>query len=61
MKYGDFSKLLNAQRDDARFGFQFKDGAQQFVDNLLAVLFPHFSVELLSSPEQIASMTIARS
>jgi serine O-acetyltransferase len=58
MKYGDFSKLLNAQRDDARFGFQFKDGAQQFVDNLLAVLFPHFSVELLSSPEQIASRLV---
>ena len=58
MKHADFSSLLCNHRDDARFGFQFKEGSEQFVHNLLALLFPHFSTERLSSAEQIASRLV---
>jgi serine O-acetyltransferase len=53
-----FVDHLNAHRDEARFGFQLKDGSERFVDNLMAALFPHFSKELLSTPEQIASRLV---
>jgi serine O-acetyltransferase len=58
MKHQNFAEHLHEHRDDARFGFQFKEGSEQFVDNLLALLFPHFSTERLSSPEQIASRLV---
>jgi serine O-acetyltransferase len=58
MKYDDFSRKLNERRNDLRFGFQFKDGSERFVDNLLAVLFPHFCKERLNTPEQIASRLV---
>jgi serine O-acetyltransferase len=58
MKYPRFAEHLIQHRDDARFGFQFKEGTERFVDNLLAVLFPHFSKERLTSAEQIASRLV---
>jgi serine O-acetyltransferase len=58
MNHADFAEQLNSHRDDARFGFQFKHGAERFVDDLLAVLFPHFSKERLNSGQQIASRLV---
>lgn len=58
MDYKAFAQLLNAHRNDAKFGFQFKDGTERFVDNLLAVLFPHFCKERLSSADQISSRLV---
>jgi len=37
-----FAADLKARRDSASFGLQLKQSAQQFTDDLLAVLFPHF-------------------
>jgi len=45
MKYDEFAKMLKERRDDHSLGFQLKKGTQEFVDNLLAVLFPHFCKE----------------
>jgi serine O-acetyltransferase len=58
MKHSDFADHLNAHRDDARFGFLFKHGAERLVDDLLAVLYPHFSKERLNSGQQIASRLV---
>ncbi len=58
MDHKAFAQLLNAHRNDAKFGFQFKDGTERFVDNLLAVLFPHFCKERLSSADQISSRLV---
>jgi serine O-acetyltransferase len=58
MKYVQFADHLIQHRDDARFGFQFKETAQRLVNELLALLFPHFSSEKLTSAEQIASRLI---
>jgi serine O-acetyltransferase len=45
MNYDEFAKTLKERRDDHSLGFQLKKGTQEFVDNLLAVLFPHFCKE----------------
>ncbi len=37
-----FAAELKAHRDSLTFGVQLKQGAQEFTDALLAVLFPHF-------------------
>jgi serine O-acetyltransferase len=37
-----FAAELKARRDSLAFGVQLKQGAQEFTDELLAVLFPHF-------------------
>lgn len=37
-----FAAELKARRDSLAFGVQLKQGAQEFTDALLAVLFPHF-------------------
>ncbi len=37
-----FAETLKAQRDAATFGLQLKQSAQQWTDDLLAALFPHF-------------------
>jgi len=58
MEQKTFAQILHEHRDDAKFGFQFKDGTERFVDNLLAVLFPHFCKERLSSADQIASRLV---
>lgn len=41
----DFAADLKARRDSATFGLQLKQSAQQFTDDLMAVLFPHFCQE----------------
>ena len=40
-----FAADLKAHRDSLTFGVQLKRSAQQFTDDLLAVLFPHFCQE----------------
>ena len=44
-RFRAFAADLQKRRDSATFGFQLKQGAQQFTDELLAVLFPHFGRE----------------
>ncbi|MHB8838673.1 MAG: serine O-acetyltransferase EpsC [Gemmatimonadaceae bacterium] len=44
-RFQAFADDLKARRDSATFGFQLKQSAQQFTDDLLAVLFPHFCRE----------------
>ncbi len=58
MKFADFAGRLHDHRNDARFGFQFKQGSERFVDNLLALLFPHFCTERLSSADQIEARIV---
>jgi serine O-acetyltransferase len=58
MEHHAFAQILNAHRDDVKFGFQFKDGSERFVDNLMAVLFPHFCKERLGTADQIASRLV---
>jgi serine O-acetyltransferase len=58
MKYGEFSQALLEQRDDHALGFQVKEGTREFVDNLLAVLFPHFCKERFSSAEELGSRLV---
>lgn len=53
-----FAATLKARRDDHSLGYQLKKGTQTFVDNLLAVLFPHFCQEGLSTEEEIGSRLI---
>ncbi len=54
-KYTDFAKILKERRDDHSMGFALKRGVQKFIDELLAILFPHFSQENISSIEEIES------
>jgi serine O-acetyltransferase len=53
-----FAATLKTRRDDHALGYQLKKGTQTFVDNLLAVLFPHFCQEGLSTKEEIQSRII---
>jgi serine O-acetyltransferase len=58
MKYEEFAKILKEQRDDHSLGFQMKKETQEFVDNMLAVLFPHFCKEGFFTSEEIESHLI---
>lgn len=58
MKYDEFAKMLKERRDDHSLGFQLKKGTQEFVDNLLAVLFPHFCKEGFFTFEEIQSRLV---
>jgi serine O-acetyltransferase len=58
LKYNDFAKTLKERRDDHSLGFQLKKGTQEFIDNLLAVLFPHFCKEGFFTLEEIDSRLI---
>ncbi len=49
----DFAATLKSRRDDHSLGYQLKKGTQTFVDNLLAVMFPHFCQEGLSTAAEI--------
>jgi serine O-acetyltransferase len=51
--YKEFSGILKERRDDHYLGVQLKKGAEEFVDELLAVLFPHFCEEGLSTKKEI--------
>jgi serine O-acetyltransferase len=54
----DFAATLKARRDDHALGYRLKKGTQIFVDNLLAILFPHFCQEGLSTSEEIESRLV---
>ena len=58
MNYDEFAKTLKERRDDHSLGFQMKKGAQEYVDNLLAVLFPHFCKEGFFTLEEIKSRLV---
>ena len=53
--YNEFARTLKGKRDDHALGFQLKRGSQAFVDNLLAVMFPHFCKEGFFTEEEIHS------
>jgi len=44
--YNGFAQTLKERRDDHSLGFQLKKGTQEFIENLLAILFPHFCKEM---------------
>jgi hypothetical protein len=58
MKYDAFAKTLKERRDDHSLGFQLKKETQEFVDNMLAVLFPHFCKEGFFTKEEIESRLV---
>jgi len=58
MKHAQFSQTLLERRDDHALGFQVKEGTREFVDNLLALLFPHFCKERFSSAEELGSRLV---
>ena len=58
MKYKEFTKTLKERRDDHSLGFQMKKETQEFVDNILAVLFPHFCKEGFFTAEEIESRLV---
>ncbi len=57
-RFLSFATTLKARRDDHSLGYQLKKGTQTFVDNLLAILFPHFCEEGLFTMEEIGSRLI---
>jgi serine O-acetyltransferase len=58
MEYDEFAQTLKVRRDDHSLGFQMKKETQAFVDNLLAVLFPHFCKEGFFTKEEIESRLV---
>ncbi len=50
-----FAQTLKDRRDNHTLGVQLKQGAQQFVDELLAVMFPHFCKEMYFTAPEIES------
>jgi serine O-acetyltransferase len=56
--YKGFAQTLKERRDDHALGFQLKKGTQEFVENLLAVLFPHFCKEMFYTKEEIESRLV---
>jgi serine O-acetyltransferase len=53
--YDEFATTLKERRDNHSLGVQLKKGAQDFAENLLAILFPHFCKEEISAAKEIAS------
>lgn len=58
MEYNEFARVLKERRDDHSLGFQLKKGTQEFVDTMLAVLFPHFCKEGFITTEEIESRLV---
>jgi serine O-acetyltransferase len=56
--YHEFAQTLKERRDDHSLGFQLKKGTQEFVENLLAILFPHFCKEMFYTREEIESRVV---
>lgn len=56
--YHEFAQTLKERRDDHSLGFQLKKGTQEFVENLLAILFPHFCKEMFYTKEEIESRLV---
>ncbi len=54
----DFAAVLKNRRDDHSLGYKLKKQTQTFVDNLLAILFPHFCQEGLSSIEELQARLV---
>jgi len=54
-----FAAELKARRDSLSFGVQLKHSAQEFTDELLAVLFPHFCREKYSTAHEIEARLAA--
>ncbi len=50
-----FAEQLRERRERHALGPQLKESTEEFVDNLLALLFPHFCKEELNSVEEIAA------
>ncbi len=57
-RFHDFAATLKTRRDDHSLGYQLKKGTQTFVDNLLAILFPHFCQEGLFTAVEIESRLV---
>jgi serine O-acetyltransferase len=56
--YKNFAQILKDLRDDHSLGFQLKKGSQDFVDNLLAMLFPHFCKEGFFTVNEIGARLV---
>ncbi len=54
----DFAADLKSRRDDHSLGFKLKRQTHAFVDNLLAILFPHFCQEGLSTVEELEARLV---
>jgi len=54
-EYNEFAATLKERRDNHSLGLQLKKGTQEFVDTMLAVLFPHFCKEGFSTTEELES------
>ncbi len=57
-QFHQFALTLKSKRDDHSLGYRLKKGTQTFVDNLLAVLFPHFCQEGLTTSEEIEARMV---
>ncbi len=57
-RFQHFAGILKSKRDDHALGYQLNKGSHSFVDNLLAILFPHFCQEGLSTTEEIEARII---
>ncbi len=53
-----FAADLKTRRDSLTFGVQLKQGAQQWTDEMLAVLFPHFCRERYFSTAEIEAKLV---
>jgi serine O-acetyltransferase len=58
MEYHKFARTLKDRRDNHSLGFQMKKEVQEYVDNLLAVLFPHFCKEGFFTQAEIESRLV---
>ncbi len=58
LSYNNFAQILKNRRDDHSLGFQLKKGSHDFVDNLLAMLFPHFCKEGFFTTEEIGARLV---
>lgn len=56
--YTEFAHILKEQRDDHSLGFQLKKGTEEFVENLLSILFPHFCKEMFYTADEIESRIV---
>jgi serine O-acetyltransferase len=54
-----FAAQLKARRDSLTFGVQLKQSAQEFTDELLAVLFPHFCRVTYNTAQEIEAKLAA--
>lgn len=57
-QFDNFAAVLKARRDNHVLGYQLQKETQTFVDNLLAILFPHFCQEGLSTEAEIRSRLV---